>query len=909
MALTIDELNIKIATESTEATKGLDRLAQTLEKLGRTTTSTSQPMEKIAQKVDKIGNLAQKSSRSYGGFMNKVTRSISQWRTLHGAFQSVANTFADWFKESNDYIETQNLFTVTMGSASEAAKEYAETVSSLTGIDPKEWMEFQGVFKALTSGFGVPTEKANVMSQNLTQLSYDLSSFFNTDVETAFDKLSSAMSGQVKGLREFGIDTTVASLQQYALAQGIEKSVSKMTQAEKSLLRYNYIIEQATKLGATGDLAKTIATPANALRILNAQLTQMKRALGNIVSVLVAKFIPYIQYMVLWIEKAALTIAKFFGYSEEDFNFGGGADNLSSSFEDAEESLDGVSGSISKIKKQLMGFDELNILSSPDTGGGGSVEVSGPSILDTLEPKEYNFLENLELPNFDEIKEKLDNILTAVGAVSAALVGFKVGNSIFGLTDAISEMDWSWGNIKGNLVKLLPIFKNVLGIVGIIAGTFVTLRVSIEGLMNGGMDWDGFLQQFIGNGVAIGGAALLGTPWIVGAVSIIVGIIDLVGSLKSAIVDGNEAWSNTLSIVLGISAVFGGISVLCGSWIPVAIGGVIATIAVLAIYIDDIWAFIKKIPGWIYGLFEPIAQWIWDNVLNPIIEFFTPVWEGIVEIYQYAKMKYLEIKDGVIAAAMSIIWKVQEIWYKIKEIYIALKGAFLEYIWNPLVDKLASFYNKYIAPRVEQLRKNFEWLKGVFSELWQAAKERLFDKLIKKWEDIKAAITQIRDWAIAGFQVVSAAVIGFISGNLKATINAVLWGIENSINLFIGALNLAIDLINKIPGVSIDHVSKLYIPRLAEGGYVSEGQMFIAREAGPEMVGQIGRKNAVVNNDQIVEGISAGVYRAMMAANGGNNKEVTINATLEMDGEVVGKKVIKYHNGMVMQTGQSPLLV
>jgi hypothetical protein len=214
-----------------------------------------------------------------------------------------------------------NLFNVTMGEGAEEAKRFAESVSAAMGIDPKEWMQYQGVFKNLTAGFGVASDKADIMSQNLTQLSYDMASFFNTDVETAFDKLSSAMSGQVKGLREFGIDTTVASLQEYALSKGIDASVRSMSQAEKSLLRYNYIMEKSIIM--QGDMARTIITPANSLRILNAQLTQMKRALGNIVSVIAVKFIPYVQAMVQIITEAASALANFFGFELPKIDYSG----------------------------------------------------------------------------------------------------------------------------------------------------------------------------------------------------------------------------------------------------------------------------------------------------------------------------------------------------------------------------------------------------------------------------------------------------------------------------------------------------------------------------------------------------------------------------------------------------------
>ena len=97
----------------------------------------------------------------------------------------------------------------------------------------------------------------------------------------------------------------------------------------------------------------------------------------------------------------------------------------------------------------------------------------------------------------------------------------------------------------------------------------------------------------------------------------------------------------------------------------------------------------------------------------------------------------------------------------------------------------------------------------------------------------------------------------------------------------------------------------------AQGGFPDAGQMFIAREAGPELVGSIGRKTAVANNDQIISGIESGVYRAMVAANSNGNSggTQTIRIINEIDGDIVGEKVIKYHNNRVMQTGASPLLV
>ena len=476
MALTIDELNIQIASDSSKATRALTSLIKKLEKLKTTldgtslgnitiansfnrvtnsTTKTTAATTRHTTATEKQTNATKKGVSATQKYTDRLAQQISKTRTLVGAFKTAASIMAGWFTESNDYIETLNLFNVSMGDGADAAREYAESVQTLMGIDIKEWMEYQGTFKQLTKGFGVAEEHANTMSQNLTQLSYDLASFFNTDVETSFDKLSSAMSGQVKGLREFGIDTTVASLQEYALAKGIETSVRQMTQAEKSLLRYNYIMEKSINI--QGDMARTIITPANSLRILNAQLIQMKRALGNIVSVIVVKFIPYVQAMVQVITDAANRLAAFFGFELPQIDYSGLDTGFSDDMEDAEDAANGTSDTLKKIKKQLMGFDELNIISMPDTDTDGASDGLGGGLGD-MEPIEYDFLENLDISKLDEIKEKMENILEVVGLVTLGIAAWKlydfikdldtVQTTVFGLTLMITGFSLEFDGAK-----------------------------------------------------------------------------------------------------------------------------------------------------------------------------------------------------------------------------------------------------------------------------------------------------------------------------------------------------------------------------------------------------------------------------------------------------------------------------
>ncbi len=939
--MTVDQLNIELTANSQSARSAIDELTQTLTRLraslgplatvnvkvNNSFKKQSTDAKQAANSVDKYAQKTDKASKSVQSFAQRMAMKIATTRTLVAVFRSAANTMASWFNESNEYIETLNLFNVTMGEGATEARKFAESVSDAMGIDPKEWMQYQGTFKNLTAGFGVSTEDANKMSQQLTQLAYDMASFFNPTegVVESFEKLSSAMSGQVKGLREYGIDTTVATLQEYALAKGIDASVRSMSQAEKSMLRYNYIMERSRDLRIWNDMARTIVTPANALRILNAQLTQMKRALGNIVSVIVAKFIPYVQAMVQIITEAATAIANFFGFELPDVDLPNFKDVLGT--EDAEDSLDGVSGKLKKIKKQLMGFDELNIISNPDTdSGGGSGGASGGGAGLNLDLLEYDFLKGLKTNKLDEIKNKLKASLAIASAIGMVIAAWKITSSFSNALNALTA-----------LMVASPGKVITLGAVITITGFALEFTGVKEAIQNG-LDGFNFTEILFGGLLGTGGAALLGSSLttLIGKVGseklvfamaslgqkmgfattasmgaaigasiggIIAGIPMYFTGIYDAIMNGLN-WLNGVLIPAGatmagagIGAIIGMLGGPIGAGIGALIGLAVGALTDLGILIYEKW---DEISAWtdtnivkpMKTFFKPLTDacdeaWMWldENI-------FTPIGDALKEVKEYATEKFTEIKDGVIAAYTPIKNKVTEIRDKIKEIFTALKWAFDEYVWNPIKKKVSDFYYENIKPIVDKVKSGAK-------ELWNIIKEKVLDKIKNKVDELVEKIRFFGKFAA-----------DLVSGLFKVAINGILTSIENKINGFIRLLNNAIYLINKIPGVSITRISEISIPKLADGGIVNEGQMFIAREAGPELVGSIGNKTAVANNDQIVSGIESGVYRAVMAANSVNRGgSQTIRIINEIDGDVVGEKVIQYHNGRVLQTGNSPLLV
>jgi hypothetical protein len=877
MALTVDQLNIQITADSQKATRALTSLIKKLEQLKATMNGTgvsnitiansfnktTNSVKKTDEATKKYDSTIKKTNKSSRGLLDSLTLTIVKWRTLFGVFNSAARVMGDWFKESNDYIETLNLFRVTMGDATEEALRFSEKVSDAMGIDPAEWMQNQGVFKNLVSGFGVAEESANKMSQNLTQLSYDMASFFNTDVETAFDKLSSAMSGQVKGLREFGIDTTVATLQEYALSKGIETKVRSMTQAEKSLLRYNYIMEQSRDLDIWNDMARTIVTPANALRILNAQLTQMKRALGNIISVLVAKFIPYIQAMVSIITDAANALAKFFGFELPEVDYSG----LGSGFADEmEEGFEDASGAAKKLKKQLMGFDELNILSSPDkdSGSGGSGGASGG--LGNMELLEYDFLKGLDTSKADEIKDKMKGILKIAGMVGVVIAGWSLGTLLSNLATA-SIRTKTLKEAMALLGKKLTLTAGVtLAVTGIVLETKGIISTFKEGL-NG----INFTEILGGGGTIVAGGALIGKFFgkalLGGGIgAIVAGIPMFVTGVYDAIVGGMDLL-NALLVPAGSTMAGAGVGAIIGS-LGGPIGAGVGALIGLAVGLvtDGIILITQKggeIVKWFDGVRSKFDGWASD-LRGKISRFFSGIVADIAPFSPSIAKFFEEIGIAVMTVFDTVKLKIDR---------------FLTNCRN-VVDVLHKLFN------------------GDFAGTWASFKKLISD----------------------GFKSIGNEGVIFVNGMIAK--------IESFVNFLIRGVNKLISGLNKISfdvpdwvpniggkklGFSIKTISEVSlgrVPSFAQGGFPSVGEMFIAREAGPELVGSIGRKTAVANNDQIVSGIEAGVYRAMVAANSGNGGgSQTIRIINEIDGDIVGEKVIQYHNGKVMQTGASPLLV
>lgn len=512
------------ATEMQHVADGFSAMPSQIQRLITTTEKYNNTVNKGSAQTSRFG-ISLKSIKTAG-----VVAGIRMIR------QGISKAIT----ESNAYQEDLNLFTASMGQYAKEAQEYAENVGEIMGIDPAKWMRNQGVFNTLLSGFGSVADRSYLMSKNLTQLGYDISSFFNISVEDAMQKLQSGISGELEPLRRLGYDLSQAKLEQTALTLGIEKSVSAMTQAEKAELRYYAIMTQVTT--AQGDMARSLEAPANQLRIFQAQLTQASRAIGNIFIPILQKILPIAIAVLRIVRELADAIAKLFHFKLTKIDYSG-VGNLASGAEDAAAGFDDATSAAKELKKSVMGFDELNILNGNTASGSGSAGMPSGSGFD-FELPEYGFLNDVS-KQADEVTQKLKNALPWILAIGAGLAAWKLGP------------------------KLGLDLQKTIGLAVGIFGALTLVQNILDSIVNGVTE-ENMTGMIFGMTLAVTGLYVALGPVAGGITAIVSGLAVLAVAFSDAEKSGWN-FQNQMLAIAGILAAGVGIGILIGSWIPLLI--------------------------------------------------------------------------------------------------------------------------------------------------------------------------------------------------------------------------------------------------------------------------------------------------------------------------------------------------
>ena len=583
---------IDTVTESLKKTD-LDSFADQCNRVATAITPLATQMEKVAAgfsafpaKIQRLlkgnTNLAASNTVLGKSYVNLAAKISAAYIGL----KSITSVIAGWITASNSYIENLNLFNVSMGQYAEEARNYAEQVGEVMGINPGEWMRNQGVFMTITEGFGVASDRAYTMSKNLTQLTYDLASFFNISTSDAFQKLESGISGELEPLRRLGYDLSVARLQQEAYNLGIEKSVTAMTQAEKAELRYYAIMTQVTN--AQGDMARTLEAPANQLRILQAQVEQATRALGNLFLPILKAILPYAIALAKAIRMVAEIIAGFFGVSIPEFDMGTDAiGGVASGAGEAADGLGDASKKAKELKNALLGIDELNVISPPEdsSGGGGGLGFELPTydfIADAVNEQVDKIMAKIQ-PFLDWVRENIDEILAGVLAIGAAFLAWRIAKGVQDFLRWLSTMKGF--NITGSIA-----FK-IAGL-GLFLDAWNTMKEAIQDIMANGPNFTNVTKLISGFAEALGAAFLLfGNIKMAGAMLVISGLTGIVSAISDMVNNGVN-WDNALFLVKNLGLFLSGLGMLTGNTKLAGIGLIISGATLI---VDNLKGFLEAI--------------------------------------------------------------------------------------------------------------------------------------------------------------------------------------------------------------------------------------------------------------------------------------------------------------------------
>lgn len=841
LAHTLNSVNWSTLTSQLQQlSNALAPLANQLNTVSNAFTRLPTNIRRVVTATNAIPQANNRAANSYINLWAKLNMAINAVRTG-------ARIIASWITESNSYIENLNLFSVSMGEHAEEAQKYAEAVGELMGIDPGAWMRNQGVFNTIISGFGVASDQAYLMSKNLTQLGYDLSSFFNISYEDAFQKLQSGISGELEPLRRLGYDLSVARLQQEALNLGIEKSVMEMTQAEKSQLRYYAIMTQVTV--AQGDMARTLNAPANQLRVLQAQVTQCARALGNIFIPALNAVLPYAIALAKILRILASAIASFFGFELPEVDYSGisaGASAVGDLADGAGSAADGLGDATEaakKLKNAMLGIDELNIISPNDSssgsgGAGSGVGVGGSDL--GIDLPEYDFLGNAVASKVDEIVEKmkewlgltdeinswsdflhtrLGHILTTVGSIALGLAAWKISKGVLDALRWINEL-------KGyGLTNPLTI---AIGISLLVTGIALEWSGIIDAILNE-LDLENFAQIISGGILTVGGGSLLGkgiAGWITtafadsavakalataatnlglgsataagaaigaGIAAIIAGVPAYFVGIYDAIKNGLN-WLNGLLIPAGSTAAAAGIGAIigaCGGPIGAGIGALIGLAVGLItdgiILITEHW---DEITSFLKNFFTVTIPNLWNsfvgwlkNLPSEISQWFTDLWQPIKDFDWYGLGHDVGTWFG-----NALKSGIDFVTVKIPNWFSNLLTTITTSVKTFFTETLPKFFTETIPKTIEKIA---EWFKGLPEAIWNAVQSG--------WEWLVDVGKSIIDGIVEGFKSIGKAIGDFVSGFVDGVKEAL--GIHSPSTVFIEIGEMCIEgLLNGLVG-------------------------------------------------------------------------------------------------------------
>ncbi len=884
MKTSMEDIKQSIDDMAKKSTDGTKELEDNMKKASKTTKDES---KKTVSAIDKIKN----AFKTLGKFF-AITTSISLIKKLTSAMINLAS----------ETLVSTRLLNATFGDLADTVSLFGEGLNRAWGISATAVNQNVASVYQLAKNLGIANTSALNMSKGITQLSYELANLYGKDQSQAFTALKNALNGQYRTLKkEYNIVIDEARLKSIALENGIISEGQSLNSTTKAMATYLAIVQQSQ--GAVGSMSSGTRNIAQQINILKAQLSDTGKYWSMAFAPILTYVIPAISALINILGRLgqyfAAVMSKLFGFGSSwkdtaNALAGGGSigAGISSSMEDAEDSIGATTGALKKMNKQLAGIDELNVLKQPEDSGGSGSGVASGGYGGAFEIPE------MAMPEGDsEVKKWADNIIKFLSPVISLLKSLAIGiKETFDILVIALKSVWdnggkklyeSLGNLCNKLLEwatilneqvikpvIMPIIETVLPIIGeaigMIAGVLADIIDWLVKLVGPLFETDEGLE--ILRDILIGLIALKVRAWFLG----------IVGSIATFVAS------------------------IAGTAAGVAVGAtaILSAIAVVADWFKEHWDDSKSfseniVIGFVDGI-KALWGWLvetWNNLWNGIVEWFKDLFGIHSPSTLFADFgKFL--LEGFING-------IQSMWDAVKDLFNKL--------WNWIIDGVKSFIQS-VIDKVKTFVKNIvdkvaEMKNSIVSKFTE-----MKTKIATIINNVKTTLGNIVTWVkntfVGGFRTALNNIRSFFSSTFNALVNIV----KVPFNAVIDLVNRAIDGLNSIHvdipwwvpgfggksyGISIPKLPKLYTGGLAYGETPALVGDYAGVRANPEVIAPL---------DKLSTMVIGAMRTALLDANQvTQNDGATYVIQVDLDGKIISQKVIKDIRQFEANTGKPVL--
>ena len=943
-------------------------------------------MEKVQAKTAQVTNRIERQTA-------RIANSWKRVGTILASVLSIAAIVAfgkSCIELGSNLTEVQNVVDVTFGSMSGRVDAFAKDAAKAFGLSETMAKKYMGTYGAMAKSFGITGKAGYDMSAAITGLTGDVASFYNLSQDEAYTKLKSIFTGETESLKDLGVVMTQTALDQYAMNNGFGKTTAKMTEQEKVMLRYRFVMSQLSD--ASGDFARTSGSWANQVRILSLQFDALRATIGQ---GLINAFTPVIQVINTILEKLQTLAAYFRAFTAAIFGdaSGSGAGNIADSMDSAAgssgniaDNMGSAANSAKEMNRQLAKFDELNNLSSNRNSGGGSggggggilgdldlgmdnvqaqADLISSKIIDAFKVGDYYSVgayigaaitDSLRKINWNEAYESARGFGRGFAQFLNGLISpdlfWEVGHSIGGALNtalyAALEFgkDFDWSNFGLSIAAGINGFFSTFDFsaLGSAASVFVigwldTIATALEntdwsmvgqkiGEFFAALDWDiilaksgrvivdaisagiklfagftdaapieaaiiaaiagfkfvgiagiiakGILKSIASTGITLSGIKLALTGITVGYIGgpafEVIGneIVDKLDAIISELfgqsVDDALGEGLLIAVSAGFGALVGPVGALVGGIIGLILDGIRGGEWATKFWKgfgDTLfnWSFSKSLLGTAKEFFDKAFSS--DNFIDFGVNIIAGIVSGLTAGLSFLVEPIADLLAWIVNGICDIFGihspaKEMEPYgkYILEGIIEGFRATFGE--WTA---SLNEWYNQHIAPwfTVQKWNDLYNTIKSSLKSKWDETVLQWKTDIQSWWDNHVAKWFTKEKW--------TSGLIGIKEG-FKAAFDAAVDAAKQIWNDFAKWLNekltFTIDPIT-VMGKTVYEGGEINlgkIPTFSSGGFPDKGQLFLASESGPEMVGRIGGRTAVANKDQITDGIATAVYAA-----------------------------------------------